>query len=115
MTAELLALCKNGALELQLRDDMPAVQWGKLLLNLNNPINALSGLPLREQLLDRGYRSLLAPMQQEALNALRHAGIHPARVTPLPAAWLPHLLRLPTPLFRFLAARMLRIAPQARS
>jgi 2-dehydropantoate 2-reductase len=30
--------------------DMPAVQWGKLLLNLNNPVNALSDLPLVQQL-----------------------------------------------------------------
>ena len=31
------------------RTDFVAVQWGKLLLNLNNALNALSGLPLREQ------------------------------------------------------------------
>ena len=40
--------------------DMPAVQWGKLLLNLNNALNALSGLPLATQLADRRWRLLLA-------------------------------------------------------
>src|SRR4051794_16064162 len=29
--------------------DMRAVLWGKLLLNLNNPINALAGVPLRDE------------------------------------------------------------------
>lgn len=95
--------------------DMLAVQWGKLLLNLNNPINALSGLPLREQLLQRDYRRCLAALQSEALGLLRLAGIQPAQLTPLPAQRLPLLLRLPTPLFRLLAARMLRIDAHARS
>ena len=37
-------------LAFELRDDMPAVQWSKLVLNLNNAINALSGKPLAEEL-----------------------------------------------------------------
>ncbi|MCL4675446.1 MAG: hypothetical protein KJZ59_05350, partial [Pararhodobacter sp.] len=32
-----------------------------------------------------------------------------------PAAWIPRVLRLPDPLFRAVAGRMLRIDPQARS
>ena len=36
---------------LTLHADLAPLQWGKLLLNLNNPVNALSGLPLRAQLL----------------------------------------------------------------
>lgn len=103
-----------AGLPLALQGDMRAVQWGKLLLNLNNPLNALAGIPLLEQLGDRDFRRLLARLQVEALTAMRAAGISPARVTPLPSAWLPHLLRLPTPLFRLLARRMLTIHPEAR-
>ncbi len=95
--------------------DLRAVQWGKLLLNLNNPVNALSGLPLRAQLLDRDCRCVLAALQGEALAALRAAGIRPARLTPLPPRWLPVLLRLPTAAFQRVAARMLRIDARARS
>ena len=115
ITERLLVIAMRSSLRLQLRDDMPAVQWGKLLLNLNNPVNALSGLPLRQQLLDPGYRDLLADLQVEALRALHSAGIRPARVSPLPAAWLPTILRLPTAVFRVVAAGLLRIAPEARS
>jgi 2-dehydropantoate 2-reductase len=95
--------------------DMRALQWGKLLLNLNNPVNALSGQALRAELLQRGYRRCLAALQQEALDLLRVAGIRPPKLTPLPPRLLPSLLRLPTPLFRLLAARMLKIDAQARS
>jgi len=103
-----------AGLPLDLHADMRSVQWGKLLLNLNNPLNALAGTPLREQLQDRGFRRLLATLQSEALRAMDAAGIRPARVTPLPSHWLPFLLRLPTPLFRLLARRMLSIHPDAR-
>jgi 2-dehydropantoate 2-reductase len=105
----------RAGLPLQLHADLRAVQWGKLLLNLNNPVNALSGLPLRAQLMDRGYRLCLGALQTEALGLLKQAGIAPAQVGALPAHRIPQLLRLPTPLFKLIAARMLRIDPKARS
>lgn len=109
------ALFQSAGLSLHLQADMRAVQWGKLLLNLNNPVNALSGLPLKRQLLDRELRCCTALLIDEALVALRAASIVPARVMPVPPAGLPGLMRLPTPLFRVLAARSLRIDDQARS
>jgi 2-dehydropantoate 2-reductase len=106
---------ERAGLPLELHADLRAVQWGKLLLNLNNPVNALSGQPLRAELMERGYRECLAALQSEALTLLRAAGIAPAQVTALPPQRIPALLRLPTPLFRLVAARMLRIDAQARS
>ncbi|MBN8510848.1 MAG: 2-dehydropantoate 2-reductase [Burkholderiales bacterium] len=108
-------LFARAGLALALHDDMPAVQWGKLLLNLNNPINALSGLPIRAMLHDTAFRRCMALAQQEALAILRAAGIRPARMTPLPPRWVPALLRLPDALFLRLAQRMLAIDPHARS
>ncbi|HEY9105823.1 MAG TPA: 2-dehydropantoate 2-reductase [Roseateles sp.] len=102
-------------MDLALHDDLAPVQWAKLLLNLNNPVNALSGRPLRDELLQRGYRRVLAALQQEALALLEAAGQPLARLTPLPPHRLPLLLRLPTPLFRLAAARMLRMDAEARS
>ena len=94
--------------------NMVGVQWGKLLLNLNNAINALSGLPLREQLSRRAWRAILAEQIVEALLVTKAAGIVPV-TSPLPPPLLPFVLRLPDGLFRILAARMLKIDPQARS
>ena len=102
-------------LPLRLHADLKPVQWGKLLLNLNNPVNALSGLPLRAELMQRGYRQVFAALQREALAALAAAGIAPAQVAAVPPQRLPTILSLPDWLFRRIAARMLRIDPQARS
>jgi 2-dehydropantoate 2-reductase len=105
----------SQGLHLNLHEDLRPVQWGKLLLNLNNPVNALSGLPLRAQLLERDYRRCLAALQGEALALLKDARVAPARLAAVSPHWLPVLLRLPTPVFRVLAARMLRIDAKARS
>ena len=95
--------------------DIAAVQWGKLLINLNNAINALSGMTLRDQLLDTGWRRLMADQMAEALGVLRAAGITTKSTTPVPSGIIPLILRLPTPMFMRIAARMLTIDPTARS
>jgi 2-dehydropantoate 2-reductase len=95
--------------------DIRAVQWGKLLLNLNNPVNALSGLPLRDELLDADLRATTAALIEEGLSVLAAARQRTVKVTPVPTRWLPRLMRLPTPAFKLLASRMLRIDPRARS
>ncbi|XHS76397.1 2-dehydropantoate 2-reductase [Burkholderiaceae bacterium UC74_6] len=112
---ELARSFARQGVRLQQHEDLRAVQWGKLLLNLNNPVNALSGQPLRAQLLERGYRRCLAALQAEALELMHAAGVQAAQLTPLPPLRLVQLLRWPTPLFRLLAARMLRIDERARS
>jgi 2-dehydropantoate 2-reductase len=95
--------------------DIKAVQWGKLLFNLNNALNALSGLPLATQLADRRWRRLLAAQIEEALAALRASGIRAARIERVPPGLIPIILRLPDAVFRVAARRMLAIDPQARS
>ena len=102
-------------IKLQLRADLLGAQWGKLLLNLNNPVNALSGLPLRDELLERGYRRCFAALQREALDLLDAAGMQALPMTPLPHRLLVHLLGLPTPIFKLLAASMLKIDAKASS
>jgi 2-dehydropantoate 2-reductase len=95
--------------------NIAGVQWGKLLVNLNNAINALSDLPLRQQLAQRSWRMLFADQIAEGLAALRAEGIRPVSSTPIPAGWTPHLLRLPDTLFGMLLGRTMKIDPQARS
>lgn len=115
VSEQVAPLFQAAGLPMELAQDMRAVQWGKLLLNLNNPVNALSNLPLRDELMDAGYRRVLAALQLEALAALDAAGIEPAKVASAPPRLLPHILRLPDWLFKLVAARMLRIDPSARS
>lgn len=108
------ALARVG-MALELHANLAPVQWGKLLLNLNNPVNALSGRPLRDELMQRGYRRVLAALQQEALDLMDAAQRPAARLTPLPPRRLLALLRMPNLVFRLAAARMLRIDAKARS
>jgi 2-dehydropantoate 2-reductase len=95
--------------------DIAGVQWGKLLLNLNNALNALAGLPLRQQLAQRSWRMLFADQMAEGLAAIKAEGIRPVSSTPIPANWTPSLLRLPDAVFGMLLGGTMKIDPQARS
>jgi 2-dehydropantoate 2-reductase len=95
--------------------NIAGVQWGKLLVNLNNALNALAGLPLRQQLSQRAWRVLFADQMVEGLAAIRAEGIKPVSSTPIPAGWTPHLLRLPDAAFGMLLGRTMKIDPEARS
>ena len=105
----------RAGLPLKQHGDILPVQWAKLLLNLNNPINALSDLPLRDELSQRAYRRCLAAAQAETLELLDAKGITPARLLPVPMHRFPAILRLPDFLFRRLAGKLLAIDPLART
>ncbi|MBM2710347.1 2-dehydropantoate 2-reductase [Mesorhizobium caraganae] len=113
--ASLAGLLDVEGLAVETHADIKAVQWGKLLINLNNALVALSGLPLASELADRRWRLILAGQIDEALAAMKASGIAPARIGGLRPGLLPKLLRLPDWLFRLVARRMLAIDPQARS
>ena len=113
--AGFLPAFERAGLPLEQHERMEPVQWAKLVLNLNNAINALSNLPLKEQLSQRAYRRCVAMAQDEALALLTAGRIRLARLTPLPPRWIPWALRLPDLVFSRVAGRMLAIDPQARS
>ncbi|WP_107657671.1 2-dehydropantoate 2-reductase [Nocardia suismassiliense] len=113
--APFLDVFQQAGLALRRYPELRSVQWAKLLLNLNNPINALSGRPLREQLSDRNYRRCLALTQREALTVMNRARIAPARLTPVPPALMTRLLTVPDGIFRRVFGRVLAIDPMARS
>ena len=102
-------------LKMRTTTDMTGVQWGKLLFNLNNALNALADLPLRRQLAQRPWRRLFADQMAEGLAAIKAEGIRPVSSTPIPASWTPALLRLPDPVFGILLGRAMKIDPEARS
>ncbi len=104
-----------AGLELIAHPHMRAIAWTKVLMNLNNAINALSGVPLRQELADRDHRLVLAACITEGLAAVRASGIEPAPLDKLHPQELPRILRLPTFLYSLLAMRRLRIDAHARS
>ena len=114
-SASLAHLAKASGLKLEVHDDLEAMQWGKLLLNLNNGLNVISGLPLRRQFEDPGYRTVLAMAMEELLAALDAAGIRAIGATRTNPRLIPKVLRLPTWLFRIIARQQLRMDDTARS
>jgi 2-dehydropantoate 2-reductase len=109
------ARLSSAELPMRATGNIVGVQWGKLIVNLNNAINALSGLPLREQLSNRCWRRLFADQLAEGLAAVKAEGIRPVSPTPVPSSWTPHLLRLPDVLFALALAPAMKIDPEARS
>ena len=102
-------------LKMRSTSNIAGVQWGKLLVNLNNALNALADLPLRRQLSQRAWRILFADQIAEGLAAIKAEGIKPVSSTPIPAGWTPHMLRLPDAVFEMLLGRTMKIDPEARS
>ena len=95
--------------------DMRGVMWSKLVYNLNNAINALSRLPLRRELADRGYRRVFAAAMAEGLAVARGLGVRARWLPPL----MPHLavrvLPMPNAVFTRVARAMIKIEPEARA
>lgn len=112
--ARFLPAFDAAGLPLKRHRDMRGVQWSKLLLNLNNAINALAGVPLKEELSQRAFRRCIALAQREGLALLDAARIEPAKLK-LPPKLIPTLLSVPDFVFHRLAAKMLAIDPLARS
>ena len=109
------SMLNSETLPFEASSEIKSVQSGKLLINLNNALNALCGLPLLEQLGNRGWRKIMADQMTEAHHIMKRAGMTPKSPSPVPASFIPHILRLPTPLFKIIAKQMLSIDPLARS
>lgn len=114
-TAAFLEAADRAGMPIRARDDMREVQHAKLLMNLNNAVNALSGLPLKEELGQRDYRRVLALCQEEGLTVFARKGVAPARLGPIPPEATVRLLRCPDPVFKALAASSLKVEATARS
>ncbi len=111
----LVAAAAAAKLPLESRADITAVQWTKLIMNLNNAINALAGVPLATELAQRDYRRVLAAVMREAMIACRAAKQPLAKLAPVPPGWVPRILELPDGVFRLIARQMLAVDPHARS
>ncbi len=105
----------GGPADIALSNAMAEIAWGKLLVNLNNAVNALSGLPLRAQLAQRDYRRVMAATLREGRQLLLQSGIRPANVAPIPSWLMPAILEAPNWLFDLLFMRKLKIDARARS
>ncbi len=114
-TAVLNTLFSHAELDIQFSDNVESLLWSKLMLNLNNPINALSGLPLKQQLSIHAYRQILKRCLQEGLAVCKAANIPIQQMTNVPPKIAPYALAMPDWLYKIIAKKMLDIDPEARS
>lgn len=114
-TERLLRAFAAADLDARGHAEIERVLHTKLLFNLNNAVNALSGVTLREQLADRRYRRVMAAIIAEGLAAMRAANIAPLRLGMLDARLAARVLPLPDLVFRTVARSMIKIDPEARS
>jgi len=115
VTETLVPSFQFAGLPLVLHDDLEGLLWAKLQLNLNNPINAISNIPLKQELSLRDYRRVLAAAADELLTVAAAKRIVLAKLSPLPPKLIPSMMRLPDWLFVRVSAKMLAIDPNARS
>lgn len=99
LSQEIAAVVAGSSVPIEIHNDLQQVQYGKLLLNLINPINALSGLPIRAQLSQRAFRSIYANVLREALDVYKAAGIGFVKSGPIAPAVAVKLLGLPNLIF----------------
>src|SRR4029077_16662036 len=111
-TAEKLSV---PGLTMRATDNIDGVQWGKLIVNLNNALVALGDMPLRQQLAQRAWRRLFADQMVEGLAVIKAEGIKPVSPTPVPLGLAAALLRMPDLLFEMVLGRTVKIDPEARS
>lgn len=105
----------DGPAALKLSDDMLGLAWGKLLINLNNAVNALSGKTLKDELRRRDYRRVFAASIREGLDLLRRAEIEPTSVGPISLQMLPRIVDSPDWLFNNVFLKRWKIDAKARS
>jgi 2-dehydropantoate 2-reductase len=105
----------GGPAGLKLSDDMLGLAWAKLLINLNNAVNALSGRTLIEELKQRDYRRVFAAAMREGLDLLERAEIKPVAAGPVSPTRLPRIIGSPDWLFNRFFLKRWKIDAKARS
>jgi 2-dehydropantoate 2-reductase len=105
----------ESAAALKLSDDMLGIAWGKLLINLNNAVNALSGRTLIDELKNRDYRRVFAAAMREGLELLKQAEIEPVAAGPVAPSRLPRIIGAPDWLFNRFFLKRWKIDSKARS
>jgi len=95
--------------------DILAVQWGKLLVNLNNGLNTLHGGPLKTGLIQADYRKALALSLEEGLKIVKALGVTPANFGKASPSKMIKMLRLPNILYKPLMDTVVKIDATARS
>lgn len=115
---DLAALRRAAAtvdIHLDVRPDIDDVMAGKLLLNLNNGICAVTGVTIAQSLRSRSLRRCFSRVMREGLTVLRRSGLSPRSIVGLPPGAIARLLTLPDAIVLRVAKSLVAVDPSAKS
>ena len=113
--AELVVAAARVGIQLDVRRDIDDVMAGKLLLNLNNGVCAVTGVTIAASLRSRTLRRCFSILMREGLQVLRASGLRPRSIVGLPPGAIALLLGLPDAIVLRVAKRMVAVDPAAKS
>lgn len=90
-------------------------QWAKLVVNLNNALNTLSGGTLREAFIQKDYRLAFANVIEEGLSVAKAKNIEIGTFNGRSPSLLMKTLKLPDFLYKILMDKIVKIDAKARS
>ena len=111
----LVAALETAGQGIRQSDQILGDQWAKMIVNLNNGLNTLTGGTLREGLLQRDYRRALAGCVEEAMDVAKANGVTVGNFNGRSPAALVKTLRLPDVAYRIIMQTIVKIDAKARS
>lgn len=92
-----------------------SAQWTKMIVNLNNALNTLTGGTLMEGLTQRDYRRAMILCLEEAMDVAKANGITPGEFNGRRPEQLLTIMRLPNVLYKLTMRMITKIDDKARS
>ena len=114
LTPLISALGKSGQ-GVRQSDEILGDQWAKMIVNLNNGLNILSGGSLRDGLFQRDYRRALGKCVEEALHIAKANGVEVGHFNGRSPNALLKILALPNLAYRLVMQAIVKIDAKARS
>ena len=112
---DLSRMFESAGQGVHLSENILGDQWAKMIVNLNNGLNALSGGTLKAGLMQRDYRRALAACVSEALDVAAAAGVAVGTFNGRAPEALVKTLRLPNWAYKLVMQLIVKIDAQARS
>jgi 2-dehydropantoate 2-reductase len=113
--AELVSAFREAKEKVYVRRDIDAVLMGKLLINLNNGICAVAGLPIAEMVKSKILRRAYKVCIEEGLDVVRTAGRKVASLGVMSPRLIASVLTIPDAILFRLAPKLVAIDVRARS
>ncbi|MEP4050745.1 MAG: 2-dehydropantoate 2-reductase [Litorimonas sp.] len=112
---ELVSALEAAGQGVRRSDEIVGDQWAKMIVNLNNGLNTLSGGTLRDGLLQRDYRRALAECVEEAMDVAKANNVTVGNFNGRSPSALVKTLRLPDIAYRVIMQTIVKIDAKARS